>query len=235
MTAFPITKTPLIIPGLALWLDAADTPTITQSNNLVSSVKDKSGRGNNAVNGTGATQPAYDSVAMNGLPSIIFSSNKVLNNSTLAALQTGFTMFYVVKQSSIVSGNGALLFQQGASSLFARFDPVNENNRFSTFLKVGSNLEPRAMVLTLPVEGTPYILSSKYNGTTLTSTMHNNGVSGSQTRTPAAAGVAGFSIFNSNISNLAMSEVLVYNKFLDTADITKITRYLSNKWGIPIS
>ncbi len=236
MTIFPITQVPLTIPGCKLWLDAADSSTITQSG-TVSVWKDKSGSGNNTSNGGGATQPSYNSTGLNGLPAIVFTLNKSLFNVTLVALQTGFTMFFVAQQSNIVGGGGAMLFNQGGTSnnLFCRFDPPAEANRFSSFIKVAGSLEPRVQVSTVLTQGTPYILSAKYNGTTLTSTMHNNGVSSSRTRTPADAGVAGFTIGNQNTSDLALSESLIYSSNLSDGDITNIARYLANKWGVSIA
>lgn len=228
-----ITETPLTIPGCRLWLDAMDLSTITQSG-TVSTHRDKSGSGNHASNGTGGTQPAYSSTGLNGRPAIVYTLNKTLGNATLPVLQQPFTLFYVVQDSNIVSASGAIIFQQG-SNFLSRINVPAESNRFSSFIKVGGGLEPGVRVSTIPAQGTAYILSVKYNGTTLTGTMHNNGDTITQTRNPADAGSLGYNISNSSTSNFATGEYIAYSTALSTDDTTKIARHLSNKWGIAIA
>lgn len=227
-----ITQVPLTVPGCRLWLDAMDADTITQSS-TVSSWRDKSGSGHNASNATGATQPTYNASGLNGKPAIVYTLNKTLGNANLPVLQQPFTLFYVIQDSNTVSASGAILLQQG-SNFLSRINTPAESNRFSSFIKVGGGLEPGSRVSTTPVQGTPYILSVKYNGTTLTGTMHNNGNSISQTRTPADAGSLGYNISNSSTSDFATSEYLAYAVATSTDDTTRIVRYLANKWGIPI-
>jgi hypothetical protein len=63
----------LIKPDLGCWLDASDPSTITYATG-VSSWRDKSGRGRNATQATGANQPTY---AANP-PRVVFSGNQSL-------------------------------------------------------------------------------------------------------------------------------------------------------------
>lgn len=49
----------------ALWLDAADSSTITESGGAVSQWNDKSGNGRNAVQGTSSSRPTYTTNALN--------------------------------------------------------------------------------------------------------------------------------------------------------------------------
>ena len=58
--------TPASISGLALWLDAADTATITQSSGLVSQWNDKSGNARHATQATGANQPVTNTRTIGG-------------------------------------------------------------------------------------------------------------------------------------------------------------------------
>lgn len=229
------TKTPIIIPNCNVWLDATDATTITQSSGLVSSWADKSGRANSAAQGTEAVQPSYLASGINGLPSLSFSLNKLITNGTLPALQSGFTILIVMAQNNIVSGAGCFLFSQGGGNLFLRNDPPAEGNKFSTFINVGGSLEPRVQAPATFVSGTSYIASAKYDTTTLTTTIHNNGSTQSITRTPAATGVTGFAINNKNNSNLLVGELIVFRKSLSDAELIQVTKYLSNKWGIAIS
>ena len=58
----------------ALWLDAADASTITQSLGDVSQWDDKSGNGNDVSNGAASTQPAYLATGWNGNPTVSFTA-----------------------------------------------------------------------------------------------------------------------------------------------------------------
>jgi hypothetical protein len=59
---------PLSISGLNLWIDFADSSTITlDTNGLIQQINDKSGAGINLTQGTGADRPGIS--AINGLPS----------------------------------------------------------------------------------------------------------------------------------------------------------------------
>jgi len=66
----------------ALWLDAADTSTITESSGSVSQWNDKSGNGYNVTQSTGAAQPTTGSTTQNSLNVIKFDGNDFLIAST---------------------------------------------------------------------------------------------------------------------------------------------------------
>jgi hypothetical protein len=65
----------------ALWLDAADTSTITESGGLVSQWDDKSGNGRNVVQATGANQPTTGTNTQNGLNVITFDGARRLKTA----------------------------------------------------------------------------------------------------------------------------------------------------------
>ena len=52
-------KNPANLSSLALWLDAADSSTITESNQLVSQWSDKSGNNYHATQSTHLSKPTY--------------------------------------------------------------------------------------------------------------------------------------------------------------------------------
>ena len=57
--------TPLAVPGCVLWLDAADTSSMTMNGSTVSQWNDKSGRGFNMTQPTAGNQPTR-AVGANG-------------------------------------------------------------------------------------------------------------------------------------------------------------------------
>ncbi len=74
--------TPDALPGLELWLDAADPATIALSGGNATQWNDKSGNGRHMTQGTGAAQPVYDTTAMAGHPGISFDTTDNMSNAS---------------------------------------------------------------------------------------------------------------------------------------------------------
>jgi hypothetical protein len=95
--------TPTSVPGIALWLDAADASTIVGTASLVNEWKDKSGNGLNATKNNDVA-PTYSSTGFNnGLPGVLFngSTTKLRTPSisptpVLSSNGTDVTLFAVV-------------------------------------------------------------------------------------------------------------------------------------------
>lgn len=71
----PVNWTPAELPNLALWLDAADSSTITLNGSTVSQWNDKSGNSRHASQGTAANQPTYTASGLNGKPVVTFDGS----------------------------------------------------------------------------------------------------------------------------------------------------------------
>jgi hypothetical protein len=93
------TWTPALLSGLQLWLDADDASTITESSGSVSQWDDKSGNGNDAVQGTGAREPSYGSTAINSKNVVNFSGGKFMTTGYPPALNRTIAM--VVRYSNL--------------------------------------------------------------------------------------------------------------------------------------
>jgi hypothetical protein len=65
----------------ALWLDAADASTITESGGAVSQWDDKSGNSRNVTQATAANQPTYTSGGLNQLPVVTYGGDDFLSNT----------------------------------------------------------------------------------------------------------------------------------------------------------
>lgn len=72
---------PTHLPGCELWLDAADTDTITSSSGGVSQWNDKSGFGRNVSQATSSAQPGTGSATQNGLNVLTFDGGDWLSNT----------------------------------------------------------------------------------------------------------------------------------------------------------
>lgn len=107
---------PLDIPGgTLLWLDAADTRTITGS--TVTQWTDKSGRGSNAVTGLGSVVAG---TAINSLNTLRFGYNTTLNLSNFVMPSSQTSVFYVFKgitsNANPSGGTGYFIFSRTADN-----------------------------------------------------------------------------------------------------------------------
>ena len=122
--------TPADLPDKALWLDAADSGTITLNGSTVSQWNDKSGNGRNVAQSNAAKQPTYATGYLNGNNAISFDgTGRSLSAGTATInLSQPFNRFIVGKfltkssQSVIVDGNngsgagGQQVFYNGESA-----------------------------------------------------------------------------------------------------------------------
>jgi hypothetical protein len=98
---------PRSVPGCALWLDPADTSTVTLNGSNVSQLNDKSGRGYNMSQTTAGNQPTY-STALNGNRMLTFtqaSSTRLSNVSFPAFIGAGAASYFLVEYNMTGTGN----------------------------------------------------------------------------------------------------------------------------------
>ena len=99
----------------ALWLDAADTSTVTTVNGAVSQWNDKSGNGRNAAQGTSSSRPTYTTNALNNKSVLTLDGTDdfmtVAHANALNAQIAPSTVAAIYKKSGgfrvIQKGNGA--------------------------------------------------------------------------------------------------------------------------------
>ena len=106
----------------ALWLDAADDTTITESGGAVSQWDDKSGNGNHAVQATGSQQPTY-------------TTNSKLGNKY--GLQ-----FDYLNDSNIESPNSSTLNFRYEMTGFVVYSETNDSTNNSILLRINGNSNP---------------------------------------------------------------------------------------------
>jgi hypothetical protein len=101
----------------SLWLDAADTLTITELLGSVSQWNDKSGNGYNVVQASGANQPITGTRTVNGLNVLDFNGtshrlDRLVSPTQLVSTVDGtFTAFAVFQTDTIASGTGGVVTQ----------------------------------------------------------------------------------------------------------------------------
>jgi hypothetical protein len=227
------TFNPTVFGNIQLWLDAADTGTITfSSGSNISGWADKSGRGCNAstINGT----PTLVSNSLNGNPGVFFNGGANMRGS---ASNTGtvLTGFLVANVSNTTPGSTRIvsLGQIGTgdwqslerTGLFAR--------RSTSQLMTLRNLADLGFAdISF---NTGLLATSVYTGSS--NTFYVNGTAGTSAASSGSFGYSAYGIGKDpgNDTNFyigSVYEVLIYNTSISTVDRQTIEGYLTWKWGL---
>jgi len=227
-----ITQTPIVLPGNILWLDAADTSSVTSVSGSVSFWRDKSGRGNNAIQANAANQPSIGVNTINGLPTIAFNgSSKSMAGNLVGFAGNPYTIFVVGQRRSSADFNYLFSTSTTAVNLGWRTSSVIYHQIFTgaintvSAINVPSYTSPEPVILA----GTQ---SSNTRNTYLNSLSSN--VTNTLANDNGAAVQFSLGLFNV-YANIDLSEVLVWDRVLSVPQMNLVTYYLSNKWGIGIA
>jgi len=231
-----VTKSLLVTNGLAMWFDAADTSTITLNGGLVTQWNDKSGNNRNLTNGS-ATAPLYTANGYNGgYPALVFNGKNALLSTApiaptpvLSANGTDTTIFVVLNR--IANAPNSVVFGLGINNnTYVLRDPWASSNNLIL------DLGPTARLSQGFTTTGNIIYSMGRSGNTVA--IYNTGTnigsitgSGSIPTTSQVFSVGG-GVADGTFYNSLISEFIVYNVALSTADRQKIEGYLAYKWGL---
>jgi len=236
----------------ALWLDAADPGTITESGGAVSQWDDKSGNNHHVVQATAAARPTYSATAFNGQPTIFFDATDDLLACATTTVSSQGDLFYaaVFEMLSdigawrpIVGTNTSETSSRGGTLMLQRMSTrsqigVHDAGRVDT----GSTYAVEVTNLFIPRIATAGRSGgTQGNGGTITITA--TGPSQPSYLTQAvqtwATGestsriqIGGRQQSGTAWSNSRISEVVVMNRNATTTERQKIEGYLAHKWGL---
>ena len=216
----------------ALWLDAADASTITESGGTVSEWRDKSGNGSHVLQSGSSFRPVVASNILNSKPVIRFDGIDDRLATATALFTTPIFGVYSVSANRNPSGESSwagqyisgdfgrtLIYQNGISTrLAAVFDGVGSivytGTADSNFHLFGyeKNLNNGQLYYEAVSRGTSGSLS-----TTIANTVWRIG-------TPAAG--------NAFAAALDAAEIVILSAPASTANRQKIEGYLAHKWGL---
>lgn len=222
----------------ALWLDAADTSTITLNGSTVSQWSDKSGNGRNAVQATASNQPTYTSNGLNGKPVLTFDGvNDFLVSPTNInrSVAPAFSAFFVFAETTN-GGNTALFgqddgnwdrflllsfssspsIQWGVTSDSTTF-PLNESRTPDTYNHILS------LQLNNQVENGSYVCLDG----TARKVFTENGLDGTTSLAIGALATDGLYSINGYIAECVLTVNLT-----DLVTQQKMEGYLAWKWGL---
>ena len=216
--------TPLNISGCQLWLDGADpaaTGTAPANGATVSTWKDKSGNGRDAVAGVAGV---YSSAQK----SITFSGTNYYNSPYTAAptTETLFVLFNITTNNGGFMISGAACGGRSAAMYTTGGNFAGGANCYtwgavtSSLLTTGSN--------TLGV----VVTNGSSNYTSLHGALTLTGPTTGITYTGGVTTYIGAHSGPNYLTNGYICEVIAYNSVLSTTQRQQVEGYLANKWGI---
>jgi hypothetical protein len=230
---------PTQISNCALWLDAADTSTLTLSGSNVTNWTDKSGLFNNAVLGTFGTGPTVTSSK-----TLLFtrtpSSAQYLRTQTGKQTSRAVTFVFVARTLNDVSG-GTFFDARKTAPPQIPFHAVLTDR---VFARDNSN-SLQQIAYSFPTTLSIFVLQTDLNivqiftnGTQVSSNSVTLNMPSSDAwyayigATTDASGYANLIEFTSSSE---YAEILMYNSFLTTAQRQQVELYLSKKWNISVA
>jgi hypothetical protein len=228
---------PILISGCILWLDAADSSTLTfSSGNNVSQWNDKSSVKNNMTQPNSNLQPIFGTMS-NGLNSLNFANKKWLQNILMNFPNAPYTVFAVGYGNK--TGYGRLLNAVNDGYFFLGAD--NNGSNYASFVSTGPgswingtdvntpNYDCNNLcIMELTNNGAKGGLIPYFNGN-----MQNgkNGMTASFTGLTVGRGYTD----NDQCWNGYVCEVIIYNSILTTIQRQQVEGYLAWKWSIKSS
>jgi hypothetical protein len=219
------------ISNLQVWLDAADSSTITDTANDVSQWDDKSGTNNNALQAVALDQPTTNINTINGLNVIFFDGVDHFMSYDQSILENTSLSIFIVEQrlsnpasTAILSGFGTqnqqvdFLYTSNGTSLRVAFGTLGNVSGTVT-----ANTTPRLISYTHDATNGNFLYLDKTllgSNTGSTPDMPGPATQGQIARRDSATHYHG---------NIA--EIIIYDKELNTSERQSVENYLSTKWG----
>jgi hypothetical protein len=230
---------------LAVWLDASDSNTVTQSGGAISQWSDKSGNGYHATQATVSQRPAYVSAAQNGLNAIAFTSTQLQCFAVGYQLPSNHTAFAVINavNCSYYSGILSAANPPGSDTGFQlRRDSGFYNPPRISYFEGASGGEANGAAVTLVhADNAQEVIAVSRSASTALLSVQGTVASAAATTwltsdtTIYVGGRLGSGTWDATFLNGQMDEVLVYGRTLNSAERIITENYLAAKWGATLA
>jgi len=214
------TWTPLTFAP-SLWLDAAETSTITESGGSVSQWDDKSGNGLHVSQANAAFQPTTGAVSQNGLNVLEFSTDNLRSAKITQPLP--ITMFIVAATQDLSSSNRQAIANRGITPTIFQ---VNQRWSFYNGSVVSGST---------PIDNNYHVLSALFDGANselrLDGALEASANPGSNFYDDQIILIG--SDFNVNFDwDGYIAEIIMYFYAMSITQQQRVENYLLDKWGL---
>jgi hypothetical protein len=223
----------------ALWLDAADSSTVTTVSGAVSQWNDKSGNANHATQSTSGSRPTRQAAVQNGLGALLFDgTDDWLSGATTPCTSNAKTIISVAR-NSISTGGTVYINRQGSGLKFLtrQFFPAS-----TSFVGGDATTNNVTIATDLSTAWQSFTISSWTQQSSNRAVFYwNNGTSYATTGIPLTeAGTAGYRVGTALDGNGDLlqpypgniCELVVLNLEASTNTRQKTEGYLAHKWGL---
>jgi hypothetical protein len=220
---------PIDISGCSLWLDAADTRSMTFSGSNITQWNDKSGNNNNVVRIT--TGPTLST--LNSLSSVYIDTAGAMSNQTII-IPTTYSVFSVINRLSGTGYQYIAKFHLAEDSYFAY--AILDGN-FATFAGNGVAStrwwDTNANTSLVSIGGSPILTEAINNGSVISPFTSGTSQNTKTGTTLQATGIAiGSDRLGGQTLNGNIGEFLLFTRVLTTSERQQIEGYLAYKWGL---
>jgi hypothetical protein len=238
--------TPTSVSGINFWYDASDAASITSSGGLVSQWNDKSGNGFH-MSASGALRPTITSKFRGGRNVMTFGGTQyMIGNANLTS--NAFTHFIVMAKTSAVGGayeygRSLSLWNTAEGNDYANTNAF-EIHWFSTASFSGVNgpgagpYRNSASITATPLTiGLASLGTTTLNGGNVSYTLNSATVTGTTSTTPInvnrqTIGAGGPGGGGDQYLIGWIAESIMFDRVLNSTEITTIQKYLKDKWGV---
>lgn len=227
--------TPAAFPSLAMWFDASNTASITESGGAVSQWSDLSGNGRHATQSTAGAKPTTGSVTVNGRNALSFDGGDFLSGSSPAISQPRSLYMVVVANAHDASRRVAIETGTGGTDYAQLQLELGTTNRLTSLTNDGA-LKTNLATVDFPT-AEPVICTVIRSGSA--QTLYADGV---QQDTDAIGTIVGTGattfVIGSQRSTLdrywkgSICEVIDYTATHDAGQLATVVAYLTAKWGV---
>ena len=212
-----------VVSGLALWLDASVSDTMTLTGATVSEWRDALSNGAKATLGGGS--PTLVASGIGGVPTVHFDSSSWMYDGVNHS--SPVTLFYVSRQTG---GSNARVLGGGNNNWLMGYWG---GNRDCFYFADGWIKDPSTVSDTQP-----HFYATTIGGSGQNSTVYAEGVklasNQNSTNGPDNLELNGYSN-GGELSDCDISEVVVYDRILSIDELNAVGAYFGSKYGIPVA
>jgi hypothetical protein len=225
----------------ALWLDASDTATITESGGSVSQWNDKSGNGRNVTQGTGANQPTTGTTTINNRNALSFDGNDAISAATaqfINGTDGSWSAFAVAQTTTVAAGIATVV---DADNEVGNRPPqmIRRSAADVQAIRIHGGVVTDAAGATLTANKSFMASAVQVGSTTIEAWVNGasdgssalSGSSATRTSTLQVGAHLNVSVFSQYWNGL-IAEVLVFDRALTTSERLALERHLIAKWGV---